>query len=488
MSSDPATRQSLFGTAFRVGRLWGFIAFLVFVVVLFREIATPFVFAFALAYVLNPIIDRMAPRVGRVWAVILLYLVLLGAVSAFIIVFLPMLVQDFTRLRDALPQVLEYVDDSVLPWATEWLETSFAGLEQEGVEAVVSDAGSAARSSQLMVTPQADGSMLVSLEGAKLHIEEVNAGHWIVESHPELTSEEGLADSLSKYVTSKGDEYGGMIYETLRLLVSGVTAFLTKFVITLMLAAYIMFEPQRILRFVRSLIPQHYRGTFAEIMHEIDVGLSGVIRGQLLICLINGVMTYVGLVILGIKYSFLLGLLAGGFSLIPIFGVIISSVPILFVALISTDDGTISLVNPLLVLAWLTGIHLLEGNVLNPKIIGDSANMHPIIVIFALLAGEQVYGLMGALFAVPVGSIVQTLYLYALNRTTALRHDGGLGPSRTLVAAPQELSGLLETDEFGEIRLRTEELVEVPEVPEAGESQAAPAAPETDTGASPDDV
>lgn len=473
--SDSVTRQGLMGTAFRLGRLWGFIAFLVFVVVLFREIATPFVFAFALAYVLNPLIDRMAPRVGRVWAVIVLYLVLLGAVAGFVVVFLPKLVQDFTRLREALPQVLEYIDERVLPWATEWLETSFGGLSGDGAaEAVVAEAALGASPSQLLVTPQADGSMLVSLEGARLHVEEVGSGHWIIESQTGAATQEGLADSLSKYVTSKGDEYGGMIYETLRVLVSGVTAFLTKFVITLMLAAYIMFEPQRILRFVRSLIPQHYRPTFSEIMHEIDVGLSGVIRGQLLICLINGVMTYIGLVILGIKYSFLLGLLAGGFSLIPIFGVIISSIPILFVALISGDEGSLSLVQPLLVLAWLTGIHLLEGNVLNPKIIGDSANMHPIVVIFALLAGEQLYGLMGALFAVPVGSIVQTLYLYALNRTTALRHDGGLGPSRTLVAAPQELSGLIDSDELDEIRARVESVLSSPDP--------------LDEGASPDDV
>jgi predicted PurR-regulated permease PerM len=155
-------------------------------------------------------------------------------------------------------------------------------------------------------------------------------------------------------------------------------------------------------------------------------------------------------VLLGIKYSFLLALFAGSFSLIPIFGTIISSVPIVVIALISSEDGSFSLVPPGLVLAWISGIHLLEANVLNPKIIGDTAHMHPGIVIFALLAGEQVYGLTGALLAVPVASMVQTIYLYALRRTTALRHDGMMGPSRTLIAQASQISGFLASDAPGD--------------------------------------
>lgn len=433
--ADTSRRSDgLFSNLRKFSRLWGFAAFLLFTIVLFRQVVVPFIFAFALAYILQPLIKRMEGTIGRVSSVIVVYVGVLGAIAAFIMVFLPALIDDFTRLRDAAPRMIEYADQELLPRATEWLSESFGSLESPNA----SDAGEAAAqavetaqaaepagaSSQVIARPLADGSWQLDLDGVHLHAEQTGNGHWTVIA-PEAAASQGssgLEDTLRKLVQSKGTEYTGMIYEVLRSLIGGITSFLTKFVITLMLAAFILIDPQRIWRFVRSLIPQIYRDDFDKIAVEMDTGLSGVIRGQLLICLVNGVLTYIGLIIIGIKYSFLLALLAGGFSLIPIFGTIISSIPIMVIGLVSTEDGMISLGPPLLMLAWISGIHLLEANVLNPKIIGDAAHMHPIIVVFALLAGEQVFGLTGALLAVPAASIVQTLFFYAL-RTSALRRQ-----------------------------------------------------------------
>jgi predicted PurR-regulated permease PerM len=133
-------------------------------------------------------------------------------------------------------------------------------------------------------------------------------------------------------------------------------------------------------------------------------------------------LTFVGLIIFDIKYSILLGVLAGVFSLIPIFGTILSSAPILVIALISNESGPT--IGPALgMLAWIVGIHLLEANVLNPKIIGDSAEIHPVIVVFALIAGEHVFGLVGALLAIPVTSIVQTMFLQARRHSPVFSRD-----------------------------------------------------------------
>ncbi|MBV1859184.1 MAG: AI-2E family transporter, partial [Nannocystaceae bacterium] len=150
---------------------------------------------------------------------------------------------------------------------------------------------------------------------------------------------------------------------------------------------------------------------------SMDRGLGGVVRGQLLICLVNGTLTFVGLVVFGVKYSFLLGLMAGAFSLIPIFGTIISSVPIILIAAGSSDEG-LSFGPALGMLAWIAGVHLLEANVLNPKIIGDSAHIHPVIVIFALLAGESMFGLVGALLAIPATSLIQAVYVFMRRRSS----------------------------------------------------------------------
>lgn len=407
----PSRRRELLAAIGQFLRLWGFLLFPVLLAIVFREVIVPFVFAFALAYLMAPVINRMQVRIGRVLSVILVYLSLFGVVTAFLTVFLPALVQDFSRLRDTAPAAIEYFDANVLPEASKWIDESFGSLTQAELGAEPP----APAKSELLARPNGDGSWSISLEGARLHVDEIEAGHYTIAA-PGASDEKKLTDTLRKLVMSKGSEYTGQIAGFLRSLVSGVTSFLTNFTITLMLAAFILVNPQRVMGFVRALIPIPHRRTYDEITGLLDVGLAGVIRGQLLICLVNGVLTYIGLVIFDIRYSFLLAVVAAAFSLVPIFGTIISSIPILIVALVSNETG-LAFGPPLLMLAWIAGIHLLEANVFNPKIIGDAAHMHPVVVIFALLAGEHVYGLTGALMAAPVASMLQTLFLFAFRRS-----------------------------------------------------------------------
>src|SRR5207253_9091829 len=136
-----------------------------------------------------------------------------------------------------------------------------------------------------------------------------------------------------------------------------------------------------------------------------------VIRGQLLICVINACLTYIGLFVFGVKYKLILAVVAGLMSLVPIFGSIMSSVPIVIVALASGDQG-VDVIRGIAILLWIIGIHLIEANVLNPKIIGTAAKIHPVLVIFALFFGEYNYGLVGALLAVPILSAIQVVFMY----------------------------------------------------------------------------
>jgi predicted PurR-regulated permease PerM len=94
-----------------------------------------------------------------------------------------------------------------------------------------------------------------------------------------------------------------------------------------------------------------------------------------------------------------------------VFGSILSSIPIVIVGLASGAEG-VSLTTGVEILCWIVGIHLLEANVLNPKIIGSAAKIHPVVVVFALLVGEETGGLPGALLAVPFASVVQAVFLY----------------------------------------------------------------------------
>ena len=138
----------------------------------------------------------------------------------------------------------------------------------------------------------------------------------------------------------------------------------------------------------------------------MDRGLSGVVRGQLTISAINGVLSAIGFAFIGLKYWPVLALVAMVFSLIPIFGSIASAVPAVALGL------TQSLGTAVFVLFWIVGIHQLEANFLNPKIMGDAAKIHPVLVIFSLLVGEHFFHIVGALLAVPCMSIAQSLFLH----------------------------------------------------------------------------
>jgi predicted PurR-regulated permease PerM len=189
-------------------------------------------------------------------------------------------------------------------------------------------------------------------------------------------------------------------------LAKGLVLGIYQFILILMLTAFIVMDRKAISRFFSSLPPDHRRAEYETLVRYVDRGLAGVIRGQLVICAVNGVLTYIGLVIFGIKWAEILALIAGVLSLIPIFGTIVSSIPIVLIAMTDgVDKGALAL-------AWIAFIHLLEANLLNPLIMGTHARMHPVIIIFALLAGEHSFGVWGALLAVPTASIIQSCFQF----------------------------------------------------------------------------
>jgi predicted PurR-regulated permease PerM len=163
-----------------------------------------------------------------------------------------------------------------------------------------------------------------------------------------------------------------------------------------------MIDAPRLLNLARNNVPRRYRDLFEDLLHRLDAGLAGVVRGQLLICLVNGVLSTIGFFIFIPEYAVVLGIFAGILSLIPIFGTIISSIPAILVAL-SIGWGP-----ALGVLAWILGIHCVEAYILNPSIIGHQARIHPIVVVFVLIAGEFMFGIKGVLLAVPITSVLQS--------------------------------------------------------------------------------
>ncbi|MCX4245701.1 AI-2E family transporter [Paraliomyxa miuraensis] len=408
--------DTILGVLRRFGRLWGFLLFAIAVVVLFRGIVLPFVFGFLVAYLLAPIIARIERWTGRALGIVVVYLGIVGITAAFVGFLVPAVVHDLAKLRDGLPAAAAEINDKWLPQASEWVDSTFSEWTKP------KDEPEPNYSTEIKAEPGRDGSWQLDLKDVRLHVEQRTDGTWVIGAPQPEPDAPDLGESLRELLSSQGTELTTEVALVVRSVVTGVFGFLTSFVITFMIAAFVLIDVDRVNRFVRSLVPMEYRGEFEELWASMNKGLGGVVRGQLLICLVNGALTFLGLVIFGIKYSFLLALLAGMFSLIPIFGTIISSIPIVVIALVSSGEE-LSFGPAIGMLAWISGIHLLEANVLNPKIIGDSAHMHPVIVIFALLAGEHVYGLTGALLAIPAASLVQAAFIHARRHSIEFARD-----------------------------------------------------------------
>jgi predicted PurR-regulated permease PerM len=423
--TTPASRT--FAWLRQFAKLWGFALFCVLVVYVFREVVLPFLFAILVAYILAPLVARFSRlRVGarpfpRWAAVIILYVFILSGMGWFIGYFVPKLSGDFARLFREAPVLFAKVNKDWLPRAGAWIDTHF------GPEKDDDDVGNAPRVDEpqapraILVEPLAEGRFRIDLEAIQIEVTPTENGKYLIA--PPVTEaldaggggkwERSIKHWLATRLKSTEGE-SRRVLEYGQKFIAGVVFGIGRLFLVLMVAAFILVDLDRIQAFLRSLVPERYQGDYDRIYVGIDRGLSGVIRGQLVICLINGLFTYVGLMIFKVKYALLLAGIAAVMSLIPIFGSILSSIPIVAVALISSS--TFDLRKGVLVLAWIILIHLIEANFLNPKIMGNAAKIHPVLVVFALIAGEHSYGLVGALFAVPVASMIQTIFVYYRKR------------------------------------------------------------------------
>ncbi len=435
-TTTPASRT--FAWLRQFAKLWGFALFCILVVYIFREVVLPFLFAILVAYILAPLVARAERvRIGarpfpRGAAVIILYVFILSGLGWFIGYFVPKLSRDFASVFREAPTLFAKVNKEWLPRVGAWIDERFGGDQAEsGDETGRAEEPQAPRA--IVVEPLPGGRYRIDLEAVNLEVKPLENGRYLIA--PPLADvvdtegggkwERAIKQWLATRLKSTEGE-SRRVFEYAQKFIGGLFFGIGRLFLVLMVAAFILIDLDRIQAFLRSLVPERYQGDYDRIYVGIDRGLSGVIRGQLLICLINGILTYVGLWLFSIKYPFLLAMIAAVMSLIPIFGSILSSFPIVAVALISS--GHLDLKKGLLVLGWIILIHLFEANLFNPKIMGNAAKIHPVLVVFALIAGEHSYGLVGALFAVPVASIIQTIFVYYRRRPKAPIITGGTAP------------------------------------------------------------
>lgn len=364
-----------------------------------HEVMLPFLFAAIIAYVLTPLVSLVERRrLPRALAIVLVYVGVLGGMYLFVRLTAPRIGQEIGALRGELPKVAQSAKTQWIPSVQQRLEAWGIG-QREGEDVEPQPA--------MVVRPQPDGSYAIDV-GQGVTIEPRGNDRWVVlprERPRKLDFTRIAGDAMAK--TSEWAQQNAV--EVAKIggnLVMGAARGIFVCGITLMLAAYLMLTREKILAFFASLVSASARPQFDSLLKRIDRGLSGVVRGQLIICVINGVLSAVGFAIVGLKYWPVLALVAAVLSIIPIFGSILSSVPAVAIGL-TQGFGT-----AVFVLVWIIGIHQLEANFLNPKIMGDAAKIHPVLVVFSLIVGEHLFHVVGALLAVPCLSIAQSVFLH----------------------------------------------------------------------------
>lgn len=331
----------------------GVLVFFIVFLYIFSSILLPFVAGMAIAYFLDPVADRLQ-RLGlsRLMATI-------GILVAFVIIFalalmilIPVLINQFNDFAQRLPGYISQ------------LQAFIANVQDSVLPGWIRN--------QL-------GTIKDNFSGI-------------------LSEGMGFLTGLFGQIWNSGKA----IVDVISLLV-----------VTPVVAFYILLDWDRMISKVDQWIPRDYVSDVRQIAHEIDQAIAGFIRGQGSLCLILGIYYAVGLSLVGLNFGLLIGLFAGMISFIPYVGSLVGLVLAVGVALVQFWPDYLWVGAVLVV--FFSG-QFLEGNILQPKLVGHSVGLHPVWLMFALFAFGALFGFVGLLVAVPAAAAVGVLVRFALSR------------------------------------------------------------------------
>lgn len=364
--------------------LWlAIVAVAVFVLWRLSPMLMPFAVAAMFAYLGDPLADRLERwHLGRTLAVSVVFVVLGLVVVGVLLLVLPLLSRQIANLVQNVPHYVTWVEDTAWPWLQ-----------------------------------------------AKLHLD------------PHAFDSDQLVAALKAHIGSVGG-IAGQVLGTVSRSGLGVVLWLTNLVLIPVVTFYLLRDWDRMVAAIDRLLPRAVEPTVAQLARDADAVLGAFVRGQLLVMIVLGVYYGAGLsLVAGLSVGALIGLIAGLLSFVPYLGFITGFGAALIAALVQYGDW-----NHVLVVCgvFIVG-QLLEGYVLVPKLVGEKIGLHPVAVIFAVLAGGQLFGFLGVLLALPAASVVMVLLRHALERYrhSALYADGAPMPpmAETPVPAVEAAAG-----------------------------------------------
>ena len=344
--------------------LGAFVVLVLFMFV-FRTILLPFIAGMALAYMLDPVADKLeAWGTSRLFATVMILFVFIFLFSLALILLVPVLSHQLSGLISRMPSYITQLQSLIANTESEWLRN----LIGEGTVNI--------RENLDEVLQQGAG-WLTTLLGSI----------W--------NSGKALVDVLS------------------------------LFVITPIVAFYLLLDWDRMIERVDSWLPRDHKSDLEDISADINKAIAGFVRGQGSLCLILGIFYALSLTLMGLNFGLLIGMFAGLVSFIPFVGSLIGLVLAVGVALVQfwPDFWWILLI----IVIFAVG-QFCEGNILQPKLVGESVGLHPVWLMFSLSAFGVLMGFTGLLIAVPVAAAIGVLVRFALAKY--LQSDFYLGHDR----------------------------------------------------------
>ena len=325
---------------------------------LLAPILTPFVASALLAYVGDPLVDRLERlRLPRTVAVVIVFVLTFLVLSLLVLLVFPLLRAQIEALVARLPDYAAWVEANVLPRLYDL--AGAAGSEDVGLSAFLSEYGSV-------------------------------AGSW--------------GTKVMASVSRSGSS-----------LLAGV---LTLFLVPV-LTFYLLRDWDRLVAVLGLIVPRRRRPMVLELASQSDEVLGGFLRGQVLVMLGLATIYSAGLAVLGLDFSIAIGVVAGLVSFVPYLGFIVG-IGLAGLAALVEGGGLLLLAGVVAVFAVGQAI---EGTVLTPRLVGSRIGLHPVVVIFAVLAGGQLFGFFGILLALPAAAVLSVLTRYAFSHYFPDEHE-----------------------------------------------------------------
>ena len=334
-----------------------------FLLYLLSPILTPFFAAALLAYLGDPLVDRLeAKKISRTVSVVIVFVALFLLLIMLVLVLIPLLENQLTYLIGNFPKYMEVIQHDVLPGIANKLGIDPTSIDLDAIKKAI-------------------------------------AGHF--------EQAGGIAYNIFSSITQSG---------------MSVLAWLANLVLIPVVTFYLLRDWDVLVARIDELLPRRYEPVVAKLAKDSDDVLASFLRGQFMVMLALGAIYSLGLWFIDLKLALLIGMMAGLVSFVPYLGFILGIIAASVAILLQTQE-----LMQLIPVFIVFGIgQALEGMILTPLLVGDRIGLHPVAVIFAVLAGGQLFGFVGILLALPVAAVLVVLlrHAHAQYKSSAIFNHG----------------------------------------------------------------